>query len=449
MRALLSRGKKVVEEIPAIDPEVEAYHRELEAKYDAMNRSQAVIEFEPDGTILTANENFLGAVGYTLQEIQGQHHRMFVEPAEAESVAYRQFWDRLRRGEFEAAEYMRVAKGGHSIWIQATYNPVFDCEGRVVKVVKFATDITAEKLHNAENKAQIASIHRSQAVIEFNLDGTIITANDNFLAAVGYSLNEIVGQHHRMFVHPDYAAGEEYKAFWRSLNSGEYQSAEYCRLAKGGREIWIQASYNPVFDGRGKVTKVIKFATDITAAKQAKQQTEEIGKSVANSVTEMAATIDEISRNVNRTASLASTTKDLASSTIDIVHSLDQCSQSIGEVVRVIEDLADQTQVLALNATIEAARAGNAGHSFAVVASEVKQLAQGTAEATKNIDTVVTEIKSQITRVVHSTGEINSSISEVSSNTNNVAAAIEEQSATTANLSDTATTLLALTESAP
>ncbi len=237
------------------------------AKIDAINRSQAVIEFDLNGIIIDANENFLGAVGYTLDEIKGQHHSMFAEPEYANSAEYKQFWEKLGRGEFEAQEYKRLAKGGREIWIQASYNPLFDANGKPYGVIKFATDITEQKLKNADYRGQIKAIGKSQAVIEFNLDGTIIDANENFLNAMGYALDEIKGQHHSMFAEPEYANSEEYRRFWKKLGRGEFEAQEYKRLAKGGREIWIQASYNPIFDMNGKPFKVVKYATDITAQK--------------------------------------------------------------------------------------------------------------------------------------------------------------------------------------
>ncbi len=233
----------------------------------AIDKAQAVIEFNMDGTIITANDNFLGAVGYRLEEIQGQHHSMFVESATKASNEYRQFWEKLNRGEYEAAEYKRIAKGGKEIWIQASYNPILDLNGKPFKVVKFATDVTEQKMKSAENAGQLAAIDKAQAVIEFNMDGTIITANDNFLGAVGYGLEEIQGQHHSMFVESDFKASNEYRQFWEKLNRGEYEAAEYKRIAKGGKEIWIQASYNPILDLNGKPFKVVKFATDVTEQK--------------------------------------------------------------------------------------------------------------------------------------------------------------------------------------
>ena len=233
-------------------------------KIAAISRAQAVIEFNMDGTIVTANENFLRAMGYTLAEIQGKHHSMFVVPEDRDSAAYREFWAKLNRGEFQAAEYKRLGKGGKEIWILATYNPILNEAGKPFKVVKFATDVTEQKLKAADNDGQIAAIRKSQAVIEFNMDGTIRTANQNFLDAMGYSLGEIQGKHHGMFVEPAERNAPAYREFWDKLNRGQYQAAEYKRIAKGGREIWIQASYNPILDLNGKPFKVVKYATDVT-----------------------------------------------------------------------------------------------------------------------------------------------------------------------------------------
>ena len=240
-------------------------HAELEAQVAALHRVQAVIEFDLEGTILQANDNFLQTLGYTLEEIRGRHHSMFVDPEHVRSSAYREFWARLGRGEFDAGQYRRVGKGGREIWIQASYNPVFDSSGRPVKVVKFATDITAQQMQAADFAGQLAAINTSQAVIEFSLDGCILSANDNFLATTGYALEEVRSQHHSMFAEPEYARSAEYRQFWQKLGRGEYDAGQYRRLGKGGREIWIQASYNPIFDMNGRPFKVVKYATDISA----------------------------------------------------------------------------------------------------------------------------------------------------------------------------------------
>ena len=251
----------------SVDQKKELQLADLLAQVNALNKVQAVIEFNMDGTIITANDNFLSTLGYSLEEVVGQHHSMFVEPHFKASNEYKIFWESLNRGEFESKEYKRLGKGGKEVWIQASYNPILDLNGKPYKVVKFATDVTAQKLQNADFSGQIEAISKAQAVIEFNMDGTIITANDNFLSTLGYRLEEVQGQHHSMFVEPHFKASNEYKVFWESLNRGEFESKEYKRLGKGGKEVWIQASYNPILDLNGKPYKVVKFATDVTAQK--------------------------------------------------------------------------------------------------------------------------------------------------------------------------------------
>ncbi|MBB3658891.1 methyl-accepting chemotaxis protein [Rhizobium sp. BK650] len=236
-----------------------------DSKYilDAISKSQAIIEFDLTGNVLTANENFCKALGYSQNEIAGKHHSMFCEPAYTSTTAYRDFWARLGRGEHDAGTYKRFAKGGHEIWIQASYNPVFK-HGKPFKVVKFASDITAAKKRAVEDAGKLEAISRSQAVIEFTPTGEILTANENFCNGLGYSLSEIVGKHHSMFCDPAYARSDEYKQFWPRLANGEFIANEFVRYGKGGKEIWIQAAYNPITDADGRIYKVVKFATDVT-----------------------------------------------------------------------------------------------------------------------------------------------------------------------------------------
>jgi methyl-accepting chemotaxis protein len=240
---------------------------ELRGQLAAINKAQAVIEFDLSGTVLHANENFLSVLGYTLEEIKGRHHGMFVEAAYRESADYKQFWRELNEGKFQAAEFKRIGKGGKEIWIQASYNPIFDEQGKPFKVVKYATDVTARKVKDADYRGQIEAVSKAQAVIEFNLDGTILHANENFLKTVGYTMEEIKGRHHSIFVEPAFRESLEYKKFWQELNEGKFQAAEYKRIGKGGKEVWLQASYNPIFDLNGKPFKVVKYATDVTASK--------------------------------------------------------------------------------------------------------------------------------------------------------------------------------------
>jgi methyl-accepting chemotaxis protein len=243
---------------------------EHSSQITAIGRSNAIISFDLTGKILEANENFLATFGYAEAEIVGRHHSMFVDPDERGSIAYKAFWEKLARGEFVSAQFRRIAKDGRDVWIQASYNPIFDPQGRPYKVVKYASDITAAKMTAADHAGQITAISKSQAVITFSPDGTIISANENFLNAVGYKAAEIVGQHHRMFVDTAYAASDEYRRFWADLRAGKFLTGQYPRRAKGGRQIWLNATYNPIFDANGKLWKVVKFATDVTA--QVEQQ---------------------------------------------------------------------------------------------------------------------------------------------------------------------------------
>lgn len=258
---------------------------DLRGQLTAIRKSLGVIELSLDGTVLDANENFLRTLGYTLDEIRGQHHRMFVEPAMRDSPRYRDFWAKLGRGEYDAGQYKRIGKHGREVWIQASYNPILSSDGRILKIVKYATDITADTLRHADMEGQIAAINKAQAVIEFSMDGTILGANDNFLNALGYTLEEIRGKHHSLFVPPDERLSEHYRAFWAKLGRGEYDAGQYRRIGKNGREVWIQASYNPIFDMNGRAIKVVKYASDTTAqvkaAEELRQAVEQSQKVVA------------------------------------------------------------------------------------------------------------------------------------------------------------------------
>lgn len=357
-------------------------------KIAAVNRAQAVIEFQTDGTIITANENFLGAMGYSLDEIKGKHHSMFVTPEDRASAAYAALWTKLNRGEFEAAEFKRIAKGGREIWILASYNPILDETGKPFKVVKFATDITAQKMKAADNDGQLAAIQKSQAVIEFNMDGTIRAANQNFLSAMGYSMAEIKGQHHSMFVEPNEKNSAAYRQFWEALNRGEYQAAEYKRIAKGGREVWIQGSYNPILDLNGRPYKVVKYATDTTALAIGRKKAENargLIDAVAAGSEEMSASIREISETMAKSRENSKFAVSRVDAADGQANRLNAAAQSMRGIVDLIAGITGQINLLALNATIESARAGEAGRGFAVVASEVKNLANQAKQATDTI----------------------------------------------------------------
>jgi methyl-accepting chemotaxis protein len=406
-------------------------------KIDAISRAQALIEFNMDGTIVAANKNFLNAMGYALDEIQGKHHSMFVAPADRDSTAYREFWARLNQGQFEAGEYKRFAKGGRDVWILATYNPILDEAGKPFKVVKFANDVTQQKLQAANNDGQIAAISKSQAVIEFNMDGTIYHANENFLAATGYALAEIKGQHHRIFVEPKERDGTAYREFWENLNRGQFQAAEYKRIGKGGREIWIQASYNPILDLDGRPFKVVKFATDITAQAIGRKKAEAargLIDAVAAGSEEMSASIREISETMSKsrqTASLATTKVEAADQQAQW---LNAAAQAMSGIVEIIGNITGQINMLALNATIESARAGEAGRGFAVVASEVKNLANQAKTATDTISREIESLNRIAGDVAGSLGAIKGAIESVNEFIASTAAAVEEQSIVTSDM---------------
>jgi methyl-accepting chemotaxis protein len=427
-------GRRVGFVVEWADATIRLQNLEYAAQAQAISRAQAVIEFKMDGTVVTANENFLRALGYTLPEIVGKHHSMFVVAGERDSAAYREFWAKLNRGEFDAAEYKRIGKGGKEVWILASYNPVIDQNGKPVKVVKFATDITAQKLRNADLAGQIAAIAKSQAVIEFNMDGSIITANDNFLKALGYTLHEIQNKHHSMFVDPDERGGAGYREFWAALNRGEFQSGEFKRIGKGGKDVWIQATYNPILDMNGKPFKVVKYAADTTTQVIARLQ----GEKVSNMMGQVAAGAEELNASVREISEAMSKSKETAATAVDQVEGADQQAQrlsaaaeSMRSIVQLIGDITGQINLLALNATIESARAGEAGRGFAVVAAEVKNLANQAKQATDKIEQEIGNLNGISGDVVSALNTIKKAIQNVSEYVTSTAAAVEEQSAVT------------------
>lgn len=433
----------------------------------SLDKSQAVIEFKMDGTIIDANENFLNVMGYDLDEVVGEHHSMFAEPELAASQEYKDFWASLNEGTFQMAQYKRLGKGGKEVWIEASYNPIKGKNGKPYKVVKYATDITQKSLEHAKLQSLVNAINRSQAVISFEMDGTIIDANENFLSVMGYDLDEVKGQHHSMFAEPGVGESQEYKDFWAKLNEGQFQAAQYKRLGKGGKEIWIEASYNPIFDMNGKPYQVVKFATDLTPRKEEnkaladdfEKNVQSLVQIVASSSTEMQATSQSLAAAAEETSIqagvVASATEQLSSSVNEIssqvvnsvrivgeavdearrseqlVAGLVEAASKIGEVTSLISDIADQTNLLALNATIEAARAGEAGKGFAVVASEVKTLAAETAKATEEISNQITNIQDVSGTTAEAIKKITEVISEVNEISTSISGAVEQQSAAT------------------
>jgi methyl-accepting chemotaxis protein len=359
---------------------------ESNAKLAAISRSMAMIEFDRDGVILDANDNFCQVMGYSAEEIRGKHHRLFCEEAYTHTEAYAKLWRDLAHGEAISGTFMRLNKRGQEVWLEASYMPVLDSDQQVVSVIKVASDISARVHHEHENQSLIDAISRSMAVIEFTPQGQILNANENFLRTVQYSLDEIIGQHHSMFCHRSEVESPSYKAFWASLNRGEYHSHRFERKNKYGKTLFLEASYNPIFDTNGRLYKVVKFASDITeqvstlrnaadSAHATSVQNDACARKGSEVVQQTVQIIEEISHDLNE----AAVSIDAVSKQSDI----------IGAIVQTIRSIAEQTNMLALNAAIEAARAGEHGRGFAVVADEVRSLAARTSQATVEIVDVV------------------------------------------------------------
>ncbi|MEU2348355.1 PAS domain S-box protein [Modestobacter sp. NPDC049651] len=367
-------------------------------KVAAIDRAQAVIEFDLGGHVLTANQNFLDVMGYHLDEVVGRHHRVFCDPEYTATEAYAQFWERLAAGEFQTGEYRRVAKDGGDVWIQATYNPVLDDDGRVLTIVKLATDVTAAKLRNADIEARVNAVDRAQAVIEFDLEGHVLSANDNFLRTIGYSMREIRHQHHSMFCTEDYRVSDEYRDFWLRLGKGEVIAGRFERVGKFGREVHIQATYNPVLDLDGQPVRVVKYAYDVTADVLRERRVAEGTRDMTTSVRNLAESIDAISASSAAATALAERTHGDAEqgvaalrASLEAIGLIQKSSVAISEIVRVMGEIANQTNLLAFNASIEAARAGEHGVGFSIVAGEVRKLAERSFDASQAIGKLIEE----------------------------------------------------------
>jgi methyl-accepting chemotaxis protein len=380
--------------------ETESRHRAQQALMAAIDRTTAIVEFSPQGVVQDANATFLAATGYERDALLGKHHDTLCDASAGDATPVA--WAALARGEPVSGRFARLARDGSVRWLDASYEPVQGDDGTVTRVVMVAADVTDEVVRARASQGQLAAFDRSMAIIEFDLDGTVRTANDNFLALMGYRRDEVVGQHHRLFCDPAFVQSTAYGALWNGLKAGEFSAGRFDRRKKNGEPVWLEACYNPIIDAQGRAVGVVKLARDITDQVRTQQAEKDSARIAFKVSAETEAISLEGADVIGAAADEMRLTAESILASSHVMESLRGQSAEIDAMVETIRQIADQTNLLALNAAIEAARAGEQGRGFSVVADEVRKLAERTKAATQQISGVTHTIQSSIVSAIDS-----------------------------------------------